>query len=183
MQKDTPGYQIRAFEREDLASLEGLQQALVDEDTAYRRAPGEYGDDGSDSFAKSILRVLDNPNSACVVAVSPPEGREVVIGYARFVQNDSRRRTRHTGSFGIGVREGFRSRGVGQALLKALLDRLRDTEIERVSLHVFQDNPGALRFYERHGFTASGTLPGEIKMEDGRYRDLVLMHRWIKPYK
>lgn len=177
MKQADPGYRVRRLAKEDLSSLRSLFNAIVDEG-AYRRAPGEYPDD--EAFAKWNVRVLENPTNVYLVAVTDVGDQEVVIGFIRFLQNVSRRRTRHQGSFTIGVDANFRSKGVGQALLDALLGELEATEIERVSLQVFQDNQGALRFYERNGFIASGALPGEIKMKDGRYRDLTLMHRWIK---
>lgn len=182
MKEQGPGYQIRSFEERDLASLMALYHAIIDED-AYRRAPGEYGDGDLESFAARTARILENPNNIFLVATSEAEGRESVIGFLRFLQNTSRRRTRHGGSFTIGVHQRFRSRGVGQALLEALLSKLEKTEIEQVSLQVFSDNDVARRFYEKNGFVASGTLPREVKLEDGRYRDLVLMHRWIKAHK
>ena len=177
MKEQNPSYKIRTLEEKDLASLRALHHAIIDEDT-YRRAPGEYADD--EAFAKWNVQILENPNNVYLVALSDAHGKDSVIGFIRFLQNFSRRRTRHNGSFTIGVHEKFRSKGVGQALLDSLLGELKNIEIERVSLQVFKDNQGALRFYERNNFTASGTLPGEIKTEDGRYRDLILMHRWIK---
>lgn len=180
MNTENPRYRIRTLEPAHLGSLRALHRALIDEDSAYRKAPGEYGEDDLESLAALLFQILENPNNVYLVAVSAAPEHEAVIGYIRFLQNTSRQRTRHNGLFGMGVHAEFRSKGLGQALLNALLGELQDTEIERVSLHVFSDNEGAIRFYERNGFVASGTLPGEIKMEDGRYRDLILMHRWIK---
>ncbi len=179
LKEQGPSYLIRSLEERDLASLMALYHAIIDEE-AYRRAPGEYADDDLKSLAERTARILENPNNAFLVATSEAEGKESVIGFLRFLQNTSRRRTRHGGSFTIGVHQRFRSRGVGQALLEALLSKLEQTEIERVSLQVFSDNHVVRRFYEKNGFVASGTLPGEVKLEDGRYRDLVLMHRWIR---
>lgn len=180
MKNESPSFRIRPLGEEDLGSLRALHRALVDEDIGYRRAPGEYGDDDPRSVSEWNLQTLENPANVFLVAVREVEGDESVIGYIRFLQSTSRRRTRHHGSFGIGVHESCRSQGVGQALLDALLEELRRIGIERVTLQVFSDNERAVRFYERNGFVASGILPGEIKMEDGRYRDLLLMHRWIQ---
>lgn len=179
MQRE-PRYEIRVLDEGVLSSVRALFRALVDEDTAYKRAPAEFGEGDFESSAEWDVRVLGNPNNVFLVAVTRGTGEHRVIGFVRFLQDSSRKRTRHTGSLTLGVGETYRSKGIGQALLDALLEALRESEIERVSLQVFKDNDRAVRFYERNGFVASGTLPGEIKMEDGRYRDLILMHRWIK---
>ena len=56
-----------------------------------------------------------------------------------------------TPELAIGVLAQHRGRGVGAALLEALLQTARETSIRRVSLSVEIDNP-ALRLYERLGF-------------------------------
>ncbi|HEY5388906.1 MAG TPA: GNAT family N-acetyltransferase [Solirubrobacteraceae bacterium] len=53
----------------------------------------------------------------------------------------------------VAVTEGLRGRGVGGALLEALIERARDADLPALSLSVEVDNP-ALRLYERLGFTA-----------------------------
>lgn len=179
MKERRPSFEIRTVEPGDLASLRALYHAVIDEDAGFRRAPGEYGDEGLESFAEATLGILDTPQNAYLVAVLVDHGSTSVIGFVRFRQNVSRSRTRHTGSLTIAVQREHRARGVGQALLDALLDRLQGGPIERVSLQVFEDNPPARRFYERNGFEVSGILPKEIRMEEGRYRHLILMHRWI----
>jgi ribosomal protein S18 acetylase RimI-like enzyme len=55
----------------------------------------------------------------------------------------------------VGVVAGERRRGVGTALLLALLDSARDAGYERISLSVEPDNP-AVRLYERAGFVKVG---------------------------
>jgi ribosomal protein S18 acetylase RimI-like enzyme len=51
------------------------------------------------------------------------------------------------------------SRSVGTALLKAALKRLGGT----ATLHVFEQNASARRFYERHGFREAGSFFNEAE--------------------
>jgi ribosomal protein S18 acetylase RimI-like enzyme len=53
----------------------------------------------------------------------------------------------------VAVTEGMRGRGVGSALLDALIERARQAELPALSLSVEEDNP-ALRLYKRLGFSA-----------------------------
>jgi ribosomal protein S18 acetylase RimI-like enzyme len=51
----------------------------------------------------------------------------------------------------IGVVSEFRGRGVGGALLQALIRTAKSQGFKTLSLGVEKDNP-ALQIYERHGF-------------------------------
>jgi putative acetyltransferase len=68
------------------------------------------------------------------------------------------RRRAHAGSIGMGVDQDFQGRGVGTALLAALID-LADNwyNLRRIELEVYTDNEPAVRLYQRHGFVIEGT--------------------------
>lgn len=65
----------------------------------------------------------------------------------------------------IGVVASRRGRGVGTALLRALLDRADDEGLEGVSLSVEADNP-ARRLYERSGFVLTVADPPNPRAGD-----------------
>ena len=60
-----------------------------------------------------------------------------------------------TPSFSISLYKPYRGKGIGTAMMRALLDELRRAGYARVSLSVQKDNP-ALRLYERLGFRIVG---------------------------
>ena len=78
---------------------------------------------------------------------------------------------------GIGVRDSVRRRGVGTALLRAILE-LADNwlDLRRLELTVFADNEPAIALYERHGFVREG-LMSAYAFRDGSYVDTLLMAR------
>ncbi|MEJ0041459.1 MAG: N-acetyltransferase [Rhizomicrobium sp.] len=85
---------------------------------------------------------------------------------------------RHQGSIGgFYVRPAFRGCGVGDALMKAALDEAARS-VEHVTLTVTASNAGAIRLYERNGFTVVGRLPASIRI-DGVDHDEISMHRRI----
>lgn len=70
----------------------------------------------------------------------------------------------------IGVREGFRSRGIGSALLRAAIDEARAAGIEQVELSSWAFNQGAHRVFERAGFVPK-TLRFELRSASARDAD------------
>lgn len=56
----------------------------------------------------------------------------------------------------LAVTPPWRNRGVGAVLLDGLAAKARAGGFHRLSLHVWADNAGARRFYQRHGFVEAG---------------------------
>ena len=89
-------------------------------------------------------------------------------------------RCAHWGTFAMAVRPGWRSLGIGNALLTCLLEWAAGMPgIEKVTLAVRADNHRAIALYEKHGFVQSGYLKNYLKMEDGTYIDDITMERFV----
>lgn len=67
----------------------------------------------------------------------------------------------------IAVAPDARRKKVGHALLRRLLQLLKDMRVHTVRLEVRQSNTIAQRFYERRGFQYSHTVAGYYPDEDG----------------
>ncbi len=87
--------------------------------------------------------------------VAEIDGR--VVGDAGLHLNRGRRM--HAGGIGMAVHDDFQGRGVGSALMTALMD-LADNwyNLLRLDLQVYTDNEAAIRLYQRFGFVIEGTL-------------------------
>lgn len=108
----------------------------------------------------------------CLVA----EVADGIVGLINF-KNGPRRRLVHRGAFGMSVVAAWRGRGVGDALLTALLDWARaHPTIEKVCLSVVVGNDPALGLYRKHGFREEGRRVREIKVGPDDYRDDILMY-------
>lgn len=59
----------------------------------------------------------------------------------------------------IYVATAFQGRGMGSRMLEEITNLARGAGKRYVWLGVWQKNPGAIRFYERHGFTIFGEHP------------------------
>ncbi|HEY2743544.1 MAG TPA: GNAT family N-acetyltransferase [Polyangia bacterium] len=107
------------------------------------------------------------------VMVGELDGR--VVGYAGLHVRDGKRR--HSAWLGIAVHDEFAGRGVGRALMQALLD-LADKWIglARVALEANADNERAIAMYRRFGFVEEGRQK-KAYFGDGGFSDAVLMAR------
>ncbi|AKV09056.1 MULTISPECIES: GNAT family N-acetyltransferase [Pseudomonas] len=95
------------------------------------------------------------------------------IGLEQF----SRIRRSHAGSFGMGVLPGWQSKGVGSKLLATALD-IADNwmNLQRVELAVYADNEAAIGLYRKFGFETEG-LFRDYAVRDGRLVDTLSMAR------
>lgn len=91
----------------------------------------------------------------------------------------SRPRLRHTGRVGMAVRDDWQGKGVGTALMRAVLD-LTDNwlDLTRIELHVYTDNAAGVALYEKFGFEIEGTHR-RFAFRDGEYVDAYSMARLI----
>ena len=67
----------------------------------------------------------------------------------------------------IAVVPNARGKGVGTALLDALLERARGDGYEAISLSVDRHNKGAIALYEQHGFRQVDETPDSLTLRAG----------------
>jgi phosphinothricin acetyltransferase len=113
-------------------------------------------------------------------AIVAVDGGEVV-GWATY--GDFRDSTRWPGyrftvEHSIHVREDCWGRGIGRALLDALVERARREGKHVMVAGIDGENVGSIRFHERLGFFEVARMP-EIGEKFGRRLDLVLMQRML----
>ena len=86
-------------------------------------------------------------------------------------------RTRHSGHFGIAVRDDWQGRGLGTELMKACLD-LADNwlDLTRLDLRVYVDNAPAIALYKKFAFEIEGTHR-RFALRNGEYVDAHVMAR------
>jgi len=94
-------------------------------------------------------------------ALSPVSRRQVYAGVAEF---------------SIYVAERARRRGIGSALLQALIDAADREGIWMLQSGIFPENTASLELCRRFGFRVVGTRE-RIGWMNGRWRDVVLLER------
>lgn len=164
------GVLIRRATVEDAAELRDYAISLFAEGL-----PGIFQrpDPSLDEEVAFIRMHLDSPNSTLLVAVD--DGR--IVGNMGF-EGGTLAEERHAGTFGLSVARGHRGRGVGTALLEALLDWAPTAGITRIQAWTWANNPGALALYERMGFEREGVARKAI-IFDGAPTDAILVARLL----
>ena len=100
-----------------------------------------------------------------------------VVGYSYATLYRTRPAYRHTLEDSVYVREGFGGRGIGAALLQALLERCRAGPWKQmVAVIGDSGNHPSINLHLRLGFRKVGTLES-VGFKFGRWVDSVLMQR------
>jgi putative acetyltransferase len=116
---------------------------------------------------------LEKPVSDSISLVAVLNGQ--VVGNAGMRRHSGRQI--HTAHLGMGVHDDFTGRGIGSALLAALVDASDNwLAIKRLELTVYVDNETAIRLYEKFGFETEGRLKA-FAFRNGEYVDAFTMAR------
>ncbi|MFE2140817.1 GNAT family N-acetyltransferase, partial [Streptomyces sp. NPDC059456] len=99
-----------------------------------------------------------------------------VLGWAAVVPVSDRCAYAGVVEHSVYVHPGARGRGVGLALLTALLASADAAGIWTVQSGIFPENTASLALHRRAGFRVVGTRE-RIGRRDGRWRDVVLVER------
>ena len=120
-------------------------------------------------------RRLEHPADGDYLLLAFVDGE--VAGNAGLHPAGKSPRRSHARMLGIVVHSRFQGRGVGKALMTALLD-LADKwlPVTRIELTVFVDNERAIKLYRRFGFEVEGTHKS-YALRDGRYVDTLALAR------
>jgi putative acetyltransferase len=100
-----------------------------------------------------------------------------IVGHGGLHPADKSPRRAHVMSVGLAVADPWHGRGVGSALVKALVDLADDwMNVIRLELTVFADNAAAIALYRKFGFEIEGTHKA-YALRSGEYVDAHAMAR------
>lgn len=86
---------------------------------------------------------------------------------------------RHTRELTVHIDAQAQGKGVGRALMEALVERARQQGIHALIAAVDAENRASLSFHQRLGFTEVGRMP-EVGRKFDRWLDLVLLERIVE---
>jgi phosphinothricin acetyltransferase len=114
------------------------------------------------------------PRHPVVIAAS--EGR--LVGWGSLNSFNPRPVYDNVADFSVYVERSWRGKGVGGALLDALIGKARALGYHKLVLAAFPFNEAGMRLYERAGFRQVGVYK-EQGFVDGRWVDIVVMEKLL----
>jgi len=117
-----------------------------------------------------IQDISNKKNALCIVA----EINEKIVGNLNF-SGGPRERTAHTGEFGISVLKEYWGNGIGEELIKYLINWSKESGIIRkLNLRVRTDNTRGISLYKKFGFIEEGIIKRDFLI-NGQFYDSLKM--------
>jgi RimJ/RimL family protein N-acetyltransferase len=157
---------VRLLTTDDALTYRALRlRGLLEHSSAFLSSAEEEAQKPLEVTLARVSPPADKPHDFFVGAFDGDSG--ALIG-AVGLQGRYRPKELHTASVvGMYVASEHTGRGVGLALMQALLQRCRElTRLEQLVLTLTAGNLAAQRIYERCGFTVWGVLPRALKLGD-----------------
>lgn len=173
--KDSTPCTIRTTREEDAAPLYEHLVQVAHDGVYIVSEPDEVAK--PEEIRRKIARHNADPNDLNILATLA-DG--TIVGDL-LASGGERRRVNHKVRFGLSVALPYRDKGVGRAMIVALLDWARaHPTIEKVELGVFASNARARYLYTSLGFVEEGLRKKEIRIAPGVYEDDVAMAMFVK---
>jgi L-amino acid N-acyltransferase YncA len=115
---------------------------------------------------------VDDP---CLIAREEPSGE--LLGWAALSLYSSRAVYRGVAEVSIYVDPRHERRGVGRALLSALIERSEQAGFWTLIAGIFPENGASIALHEACGFRPVGTYQRIGQMPDGAWRDVLMFER------
>ena len=104
------------------------------------------------------------------------EDKEKIIGLLSL-RAEKIKRLKHIAIMSLDIQEEYCNQGIGTKLLSYMIDwTKKNSQIEKICLHVLASNERAIHVYKKIGFIEEGRRINHIKMANDCYIDDVLMY-------
>lgn len=135
-----------------------------------------YPEEINITIDKEIELLKDNLNSNENMMITAFVNNELV-GNAGINCVRNHIKLKHRAVFGISIKEKYWNNGIGNVLLKEVIEQAKHMGYEQIELGVFYDNEKAKNLYKKYGFEVWGNVKNAYKLKDGTYRDEIIMGR------
>lgn len=152
---------IRKIEERDTERF-FLMMCKLDEETEYMMyEPGER--ENKTKSLEHLQKVIKEAVSGSDFLWVAENDNGEIVGYI-WAQRGKLRRIMHTAYIVIGIREAYRSMGIGSCFFKEMLAWAKSLGLARLELTVECENANAMRLYEKFGFQVEGTRSKSMKV-------------------
>ena len=127
---------------------------------------------------RAWLAAHDERHPVIVATLPEPEGGERVVGWASTDHYRPRACYAGIAEFSIYVHEGYQGRGIGVALLPALIEAAERAGLWKLVSRIFPENTASRVLCARAGFREVGVYEKHGKL-DGVWKDVVIIELLI----
>lgn len=156
----------------DVEQMTSYINNLSCEDTFVRMGGEQFTEQDEYEYIENWLKKMEQNNTFVVVAVKD----EKIIAVANVDRLE--RRSKHVGHFGISVAKEFRGEGIGQELLKVILELATRMGLAMIELSVYSLNEAGIALYKKLGFEEVGRIPKKILFH-GELIDEIVMVKFL----
>ena len=158
---------VREANEDDALAIKNIVNSVASE--KYYVVPERSREDWDEA-----IREIKNRKGLIIVA----EANDRIVGMAYLVRGKFEK-NKHVGFLGISVLKGKRGIGVGEAMMKYMMEwSQQQDELEKISLTVFSTNKAAINLYRKFGFEIEGINKKQYKIE-GKYIDEIMMGKFL----
>lgn len=162
------GYTLQLFSHEDKEGLYTIFRHVVDSGSQF-----PYECNSFEEFQRQFF----TPQARVYVCRSL--SHDVVAGF--YLKPNFSGRSRHIANAAYMVREDCRGKGLGTLLIKASLLLAKELGFQAMQFNmVLSQNVGAVKLYQKLGFSIAGTLPEAVRNPDGTYQTGYIMYRKLE---
>lgn len=163
-----------------LKAVTDFVNKLSKEDTFLSFAGEKYSLEKEEAWLKNALNEIKFKKNYIIWAVwndpSTPLGAGQIIGNADI--KVGRTREEHVSLIGLMVDSDFRGNGLGEYLIRKVLNEGGKMGLKIAKLDVFSDNIPARKLYEKVGFIECGKLKDGF-FRKGKFSDKIEMYRLL----
>jgi L-amino acid N-acyltransferase YncA len=154
--------EIRSMTAADWPAVEAIYaEGIATGDATFETAPPSWEEFDAGRLAEQRIVAVDDGAIVGWAALSPTSSRAC---YAGVVEHS------------VYVAERARGRGVGRALMEALVLRADEGGLWTIQTSIFPENTASVALHERVGFRVVGRRERIAKL-DGVWRDTLLLER------
>ncbi|WP_080875519.1 GNAT family N-acetyltransferase [Oceanobacillus timonensis] len=102
---------------------------------------------------------------------------EHMLGWAALLPISAREAYQGVAEVSIYLHKNSMGKGIGKKLMLALMEASEEAGIWTLQSEIFPENTGSLKLHEKMGFRRVGVREKIGQMEDGKWRDVVLVER------
>lgn len=161
---------VRTPLMEDVSLMTDFINEMSREDTFISFSGEQITEEEESKFVKEFIENMEKGNGLSILAFVG----DTLISSSGISRQQ--RRSKHFGSLGISIKDGYREEGIGTELMNIMIDGAEKMKMRAIELSCFANNPRAFYLYEKMGFREVGRIPKKYFYK-GDYIDSIEMVR------